>query len=74
MNADKMFEKLGYEKVYFSNNPFVATAYEKDNDNVIVFRNDKTFKKQGKYDSMCDSVTMQELQVINKKCEELGWI
>lgn len=70
--ADKMFEELEYEK---GKTQLDDIKYYKDDDNVIYFELEyKKFSKSGEYDGMCDSITMQELQAINKKCEELGWI
>ena len=70
--ADKMFEKLKYKKNLTEMNNI---KYYKDDDNVIYFViTHKTFHKTGEYDGMCDAINMQELQAINKKCEELGWI
>ena len=72
VSADEMFEKLGYKK---SLTQLQDLKYKKDDDNVIYFRMvQKTFNKSGEYDDMCDYTTMQELQAINEKCKELGWI
>lgn len=72
MNADEMFEKLGYKKSYTQ---LKDIKYYKDDDNVIYFREvKKSFNKSGEYDGMCDYISMQELQAINQKCKELGWI
>lgn len=68
--ADKMLEKAGYEKYkYLEHTDF----YNKDIDKIISFRNDKSIAVFNSYDEI-DSITMQELKAINKKCEELGWI
>lgn len=72
MNADEMFEKLGY-KIIIKNGNYIK--YKKDDDNVYYFLNDvREYYKSGEYDGMCGNTTMQELQAINKKCEELGWL
>lgn len=72
LTADEMFEEIGYKK---SLTQLKDLKYKKDDDNVIYFRMvQKTFNKSGEYDDMCDYTTMQELQAINKKCKELGWI
>lgn len=78
MNADEMFEKIGYKKIaetgYGEETPY-RIKYKKDDDNVYIFyKRYKTYSKTGEYDGMCGNVTMQELQAINKKCEELGWL
>ena len=70
--ADKMFKRLGYEMSFTD---IDNIKYYKDDDNVIYFFiTHKTFHKTGEYDGMYDAITMQELQAINKKCEELDWI
>ena len=70
--ADKMFEKLEYEKTFTEVDNI---KYYKDDDNVIYFViTHRTFHKTGEYDGMCDAITIQELKAINKKVEELGWI
>lgn len=72
--ADKLFEELGYKK-FNKKHDFENIKYYKDNDNIFYFdETDKSFYKSGEYDEMCDDITMQELQAINKKVEELGWI
>ena len=78
--ADRLFKDLGYEKI-------VEHKYKQpDNDEeteLILYRddgtlleiefwNDKTISKSNGYD--VSYITMQELQAINKKCQELGWI
>ena len=69
--ADELFKELGYKK---SHTQLEDLKYYKDDDNVIYFRmRKKAFNKSGEYDGMCDYITMQELQAINKKVEELGW-
>lgn len=76
MNADEMFEEMGYEKI------------ERDRLKNIIFTNgNKKFYfhkihkkiKCVEYDKEEKTYiegyfTMQELQAINKKVEELGWI
>ena len=70
--ADKMFEELGYKKTITQ---LKDLKYYKDDDNVFIFAlKNKGFYKSGEYDGMCDNISMQELQAINKKCEELGWL
>lgn len=72
--ADELFEELGYKK-FNKKHDFENIKYYKNDDNILYFdEKDKSFYKSGEYDSMCDDITMQELQAINKKVEELGWI
>lgn len=69
--ADEMFNELRYNKSYTQ---LKDIEYYKDADNVIYFYVEyKKFNKSGEYDGMCDYITMQELQAINKKVKELGW-
>jgi hypothetical protein len=74
-SADEMFEELGYEKVediresigfvYFKREKhFIYNEYPK-----IIFHN-----KIEKLTIQNDYLTMQELEAINKKCKELGWL
>lgn len=73
--ADKMFEELGYERIPKRLNQMYDIKYYKDDDNVFYFNLErKNFLKSGEYDGMCDNITMQELQAINEKVKELGWI
>ena len=74
--ADKMFEKLGYKK-YGGLETCRYVRYcniingEKE---YIIFSKNKTVRFQYLYTQVSKSITMQELQAINKKCKELGWI
>lgn len=70
--ADEMFFELGYEE---QNERSEMIEYVKDDDNVFyIDKIDKTFDKSALYDTMGDDITMQELQAIYKKCQEMGWI
>lgn len=71
--ADEMFEEMGYEKQY--KNEDIYYHMDADlKDNYIVFETGyKSFAKISCYHDAGD-FTMQELQAINKKVEELGWI
>lgn len=73
--ADEMFEKLGYKK-FNKKHDFENIKYYKNEDNILYFdETNKSFYKSGLYDDlMYDDITMQELQAINKKVEELGWV
>lgn len=74
--ADEMFEKLGYKK-YTSDD---CIMYMKDLFMITIIIDNKTVVteyKQGDYNFPSIrpfEVSMQELQAINKKAEELGWI
>lgn len=65
MNAEEMFEKLGYKKVPLNSSE--CLYYEKYDEH---FSFDLISKEIG----VCDYyITMEELKAINKQCEELGW-
>ena len=69
--ADEMFEELGYKK---ENNSEVEIKYIKDENHIIRFwKNSQSIIKQSE-DGWYMSITMQELQAINKKCQEWGWV
>lgn len=76
MSAKEMFEQLGYGQIIGTKEKY---SYE-----FIQYRNNKeqrwiTFEFEnvncGVYDDPVEpmNITMQELQAINKQCEELGW-
>lgn len=67
MNAEEMFEKLGYKKVSLNSSGYIE--YERfEDDNFFSF--DLTSKEI----YICESsITVEELEAINKQCEELGW-
>lgn len=65
MNAEEMFEKLGYKKVPLNSSE--CLYYERYDEH---FSFDLISKEIG----VCDYyITMEELKAINKQCEELGW-
>ena len=73
--ADEMFEKLGYYKRIENDSTIM---YEK-HDIQLEFYVQKHWVEKSTYFSDvnvygCKYINMQELQAINKKCEELGWI
>lgn len=62
--ADELFDELGYEKKH-------------DNKRRIVYKKplaEIEFNLKQKYIFVDFGLDMQELQAINKKVEELGWI
>lgn len=68
--ADKLFDKLGFNKYEFD------TSIDYVNREI---RQGISFKKDMKViDSCCgirsEYITMQQLQAINEKCKELGWL
>lgn len=71
--ADEIFKDLGYTKQYKDEDIYYYQDVEVK-DNYIVFEMGyKCFAKTSCYHDTGD-ITMQELQAINKKCQELGWI
>ena len=71
--ADELFEELGYKKQYENESIYYYMDIDLK-DNYIVFETEyKSFAKISYYHDAGD-ITMQELQAIIKKCQELGWI
>lgn len=68
--ADRLFEKLGYKKE--------EASWKEDNKkHFIEYNTDDTqiqFSIDTRHILITNILNMQELQAINKKCEELGWI
>lgn len=72
--ADEMFKELGYKK---KNLDIIFSRFweEWENENLA-----KTFSFNTEYETIDitdenrHGITMQELQAINKKCQEKGWI
>lgn len=72
--ADKLFEELGYEK-YISDKYLGYYKYDEQNNTmcILFILNKKAIAI--KYDgSNTPAIIIDELQAINKKCQELGWI
>ena len=71
--ADEMFEELGYELVHYHyscDNTDTYTYIEKGKNNYLRFNTgNKTF-----YSLNDKTYNIQELQAINEKCKELGWL
>ena len=62
--ADELFEELG-------------SKFDSEDNNTFILRNKIryiVFLKQHRTLMLPCQTTMQELQAINKKCKELGWI
>lgn len=73
--ADEMFEKLGYNKI--ADNSFAIT-YEWQEFEIQFSLGKKTIEKAF-YNSELNTynatrISMQELQAINEKCKEMGWV
>lgn len=67
--ADEMFKELGYYRYdYLDHVDYYNDKLEK----FISFRKNGTFTCFD-YNNEYKEITMQELQAINKKVEELGW-
>lgn len=73
-SADEMFEDLGYKKKKLD---FIFSRFWEEWVNKEL---QKTFSFNTEYkivditDENEHGLTMQELQAINKKCKELGWL
>ena len=80
MNADKIFEELGYHVTELTE----AIIYTRRSEKKAYIRRSicfylKEYTVGACYDDGWDEfpkadISMQELKAINKKCEELGWI
>lgn len=64
--ADELFDELGYKLEFEDKISFIFENREKGR--YI------TFMKDNKTLMLPCELTMQELQAINKKCKELGWL
>lgn len=72
--ADKMFEKLGY-KILFEDKKNIQYEFEGfylDTEIKFDLKGKTVLKEYSTGESQ--EITFQELQAINKKCQELGWI
>ena len=67
--ADEMFEELGYTETEKYKN---GIEYFDDEDESISFTDYDEQGKRIEY-SRFEGISMQELQAINKKVQELGW-
>ncbi len=76
--ADKMFDDLGYKLISKTD---VYIIYEKEDDKTYPYKIELSFNLKCKsilktcklYDDRC-WLSMQELQAINEKVKELGWL
>lgn len=68
--ADELFKELGYE---IWTNDKGTVFYKGENKNIIFDKYAKEICLSDKTELGVD-ITMKELQAINKKCQELGWI
>lgn len=71
--ASSKFKELGYKEIEKKDKDLFLYKFYKDYNNVIYFYENKTVNKTGEYDGMCDPLTIEEINAINKKIEELGW-
>lgn len=81
MKAKYMFEKLGYKLandceyyLFYEKTLKENTEYENDYLHISFEKKDKAFIKTYGNDNSPEIITMEELQAINKQCEELGWL
>jgi hypothetical protein len=71
--ADEMFEKLGYKKTYsVMDDDVLMIGYGLNEEPVE--ESEIIFLKKAKKIIIGISIGMQELQAINEKCKELGWL
>lgn len=79
MKADKMFEELGYHEKRQIENLIMYIAIEMMDSitttrRIVFDLTEKTVKGYNGTFGGALSFTLEELQAINKKCKELGWI
>lgn len=73
MSADEMLKNLGYEKVSDDKYSFeYRKILDEDLFEINFWKEDKTISKN--YYREMGYITTKELQAINKKVEELGWM
>lgn len=78
--ADEMFKKLGYEKEDYGYK-IIYTKTDSEEENFIItimIEAELIFTEIDdgcdELDRRCFGLQKQELQAINQKCKELGWI
>lgn len=74
LSADEMFEKLGYE-ILFKDKDIIQYEFEgfyMDTEIRFDLKWQTVLKEY--FTGESQEISIQELQAINKKCEELGWI
>lgn len=71
--ADEMFEELGYDKIQDDK---YWVDYKKRNENISLNLTNKFIEVTRKYRGgyIDKRINIKELQAINEKCKELGWI
>lgn len=70
--ADEIFEELGYYKDFDETKHEYRKENEGDLFEIDFWLKERTVSKN--YYREMGYITMQELQAINKKCKELGWL
>lgn len=68
--ADKIFDELGYKRYDYLEH---IDYYNEQDEKIISFRNNKTVVAFNVYDGF-EEITIEELQAINEKVKELGWL
>ena len=77
--ADEMFKKLGYEKIT-DNDIEVIYKYEKNIlgdkflQHIMIAKIGKVIFSYGEKIKNTVGIGVEELQAINEKCRELGWL
>lgn len=72
--ADKMFEELGYKKIFEKYIDLYSIIYISD-DISIEFTSDKELIITNRSKTYKSAIlSMQEIKAIYMKCKELGWI
>ena len=71
--ADEMFEELGYKKKYSNMEWYIKKLFKNNYIQITFDIIDKTVAASNNKNEAIN-LNMQELQAINKKVEELGWL
>ena len=74
--ADELFEALGYKKIDDEDEliEYLSPGYKYNCDSKFIRFDKNEWLVTAFYPNEKAYVDMQELQAINKKCQELGWI
>lgn len=72
--ADKKMEEIGYEKLFDTEYGITYTSDDRATYNIVFVKRVKGVYKTDTQGLMGYPITMEELEVINEKCKELGWI
>ena len=74
MSVKELFKKLGYENLFWqADHTIEYVKYEEDDFYGKKLVTSIAFHKRNKKIKIVGVITIEELQAINKQCEELRW-